>query len=159
MIEIEVNKENLKKFIKNIRKEDRTELEFSFKNKWKEKFIEICLNEKNIWFLADKYNIPCAIGGIQYENTDINSVKRGRIWLICANNFKNNRIYLLRYIKNKIEQMKLSSDILYNYIYKTNFRFLKWLKKIGFKTLNVNQDIKFFYFIKEDNFDTRYITG
>lgn len=154
MIEIEVSKENLEKFTQDLRKEDKEELEQTFKESWKRNFIDICLKEENIWFLADEKNNPCAIGGIQLENKEKNKPKKGRIWLICANNVRKNHIYLFRYIINKIKSFKEKCDILYNSIYKTNFGILKWLKKYGFKVIDINDKIKFFYFTKEENFDT-----
>lgn len=153
MIEIDVNKENLEKFAKDLKKEDKEELEYVFKDNWEKCFIDICLNEENIWFLADKKNNPCAIGGIQFEK-EKNMLQKGRIWLLCANNVQKNRIFLFRYIKNKIKLFKEKYGILYNRIYKSNFGILKWLKKYGFKIIDINDKTKFFYYIKEENFDT-----
>ncbi len=157
MIETEVNRENLEKFILNICPNDKEELKYTFKDKYKEIFIDICLKEKNIWFLADKNRNPCAIGGIQYSN--INNLLFGKIWFLSAGNFNENAIATLKYIKNKINYFKGTADVLYNHIYKTNFHFLKWLKKAGFKTVNINDYIKLFYYSKEEHFDIRYTTG
>ncbi len=157
MIEIEVNRTNLEKFIENISQSDKEELEYTFKDKYGEKFIEICLKEKNIWFLADKNSTPLAIGGIQYFGKD--NLIFGKIWLLSTKNFNKNAIAVLKYVKNKIAFFKTTADVLFNHIYKTNFRFLKLLKKAGFKTKDVNACTKLFYYSKEENFDTRHTTG
>ena len=67
---------------------------------------------------------------------------------------------VLGYVKNKLECFKDDYDFLFNFIYKSNFEFLKWLKKADFEIVDNNENLKLFYFSKGDiNFDLRYITG
>ncbi len=158
MIELDVNTKNLLAFWADIRKEDLAELCFSFKEDVKEKFIEVCKGNKETYFLANDYGIPLAIGGV--KKICFKDIKIGQVWFLCSNEFKKNKILVLRYVKNKLECFKDDYDFLFNFIYKSNFEFLKWLKKADFEIVDNNENLKLFYFSKGDiNFDLRYITG
>ncbi len=64
MIEIELNKKNLKKFISNIRDSDKEELKYFLGSNYKKKFYEMVLSIKEgIYFLSYKSS-PACIGGI-----------------------------------------------------------------------------------------------
>lgn len=158
MIEIEVNKDNLEKFINNLRLEDKEELIDALGKNYKAKFIEKTLNIKGIYFLADKNKTPVAIGGVlETLNPD---KKIGIVWLLVTKDVDKHKKFLYKYVKNKIVLFQKEFDILFNYIYKTNFNALKWLKKCDFIEKNTSRDdYKLFYFDKgENNFDIRNIT-
>lgn len=147
---IEINEENLLEFVNNIRLEDEKELEYVFKDDYKKQFINIALslkNDKNSYFLADDNNIPIAIGGVCF----VQSYKRkvGQVWLLCSKEAYKYRFFLYKYVFNKIALFKKQFDVLFNYIYKSNFEALRWLKKAGFKTIELeNKDFKMFVFDK-----------
>ena len=144
MIEIEINKKNLKKFISNIRDSDKEELKYFLGSNYKKKFYEMVLSIKEgIYFLS--YNSsPACIGGIYKDETG------AQIWLICAK--KYDKKFLYKYIQNKIRLFINQNDYIYNYIYKSNFSFLKVLLKMGFKVKNLdNPDIKLFYYERSKN--------
>lgn len=160
MIEIEVNRKNLSEFLKNIRKEDEVELKSVLGEDYKNKFIEITLNKDyETYFLADKNANPVAIGGVapffEFDR------KSGQVWLLCANDVKKHKIFLFKYIKNKVENFKKKFNILFNFIYKTNFDALLWLSLLGFEFVDLkNNDFKFFYYKKEgEDFDIRRFAG
>ena len=139
MNEIELNNTNLKKFVENLRKQDKEELKYFLGNNYKNKFITFILNNKtDTYFLS--YNLqPACIGGAFKDKCG------AQVWLLCTDNY--DRKFLLKYLINKINLFKDKYGYLYNYIYKSNFKFLKFLKKQGFKVINTNNpNVKMFYF-------------
>ncbi len=159
MKEIEINEKNLSLFVDNLRLEDKKELYYFYRKNYKKKFIQIALCTKNTYFLADKNNNPAAIGGVVTLRRG--REKLGQVWLLCAKNAYQNKIFLYKYIKNKIEIFKKNYDVLFNSIYKSNFEALTWLRRCGFEVLNLaDKNFKVFYYNKGDNnIDLRYITG
>lgn len=158
MIEIEKNKKNLEEFLKNIRKEDKEELEIFYGKNYKKDFIDVCMNKKyETYFLADKNLNPVAIGGVVQHKSNL---KLGQIWLLTTDKVRENKFFLFKYVKNKIKKFKTKFDVLFNYIYKSNFKILLWLNLFDFESVELkNKDFKFFYYKKEGvNFDTRYFT-
>lgn len=153
MIEIEINKENLKKFIDDISPEDKEELKYFYKKDFKKKFIKIALENKNncSYFLADNNKTPVAVGGVCKINNE--KQKTGQIWLLVTNKAKKHRFFLYKYIKRKIVLFKTQYDFLFNYIFKSNFKALIWLKKCGFKARESSDiNYKLFYFDKGEKF-------
>ena len=159
MKQIEINRYNLITLINNLKKEDLGELQHNFKKGYKEKFINITLNSSGTCFIADDNDFPLAIGGVDKKR--INNLDIGQVWLISSNKFKRTNFKLIKFIVSKIEEYKKENDILFNFIYKSNFAALSWLTKCGFKVFDTtNKDYKLFYFTKGGiNFDLRYITG
>lgn len=158
MIEKRINKKYLKLFLKNLRYQDKKELENSNINNFLE-FYKICKSPlSEIYFLVNENNFPLALGGV-YDVSKYD-LKIGQIWLLSTSEIYRNKLIFLKYIKNKIEFFKSKYDILFNYIYESNFNFLKLLKANDFKVLHTNKfDYKLFYFCKGDiNFDLRYFT-
>ncbi len=154
MKEITVDKYNLEALLNDLRIEDKQELIASVGNDYKKIFTETILkNKNNCCFLSDDNNNPLAIGGIVKLNSNYSSP-----WLISSNKFKYHKKDILKYVYKKINEYKKENNILFNYIYKSNFKALKWLKKFGFKTMNTNNDYKIFYFSKEKKIDIRYFT-
>lgn len=152
MIEIELNEKNLLLFLKNIRQEDKKELEYFFKENLEQNFIKICLKNPETYFVADKNLQPIAIGGVKEIKN--NNHTFGQVWLLCTNEYKKNKISLYKYIKSKIDNFKTRFDFLFNYIYKTNFDALLWLKKCGFVSCDCSEQFKLFYYTKGvHNFD------
>ncbi len=157
MMEIDVNKENLSIFFDNLRKEDLEELSVFLKNNIKQKFIEICMKNNNVYFIADDLKFPLAIGGV--KKFCAYNLVFGQVWLLCSSAVLKNKLSVIRYVKNKIIQFKSEYDVLFNYIYKSNFTFLNLLRHMGFLDLPVNDDFRMFYFKKGDtDFDLRYFT-
>lgn len=150
---IEINEKNLLNFIDNIRLEDEKELEYVFKDNYKKRFIDIALelrNDKNSYFLADDNNIPVAIGGASLIYHD--EKKTAQVWLLSTKQAYKHRFFLYKYVRDKIALFQQQFDILFNYIYKSNFEALKWLTKAGFKVVELeDKDFKFFYFNKGEN--------
>ena len=156
MIEIEINEKNLKKFLQNIRIEDKEELMFYFGENFRKKFIKIAKTTKNTYFVADKNKNPVAIGGFEEFKKNKNIFQA---WLLCTNKLKNNKKELFKYIKTKLKFYRENSFVLFNYIYKSNFKSLAFIENLGFEILDLkNDDFKAFYYTKGKSFDIRYIT-
>ena len=145
MKEAKLTKEFLDLFIKNLRFEDKQELNELYKDNSFEEFYEICLNEEfQTYFLTTNDDKPLALGGAFRIDE-----KSARIWLLVTNEFKNNKISLFKYVKNKIDFFKNEYEILYNYIFESNFDSLVWLKSLGFKVLDLKiPNYKMFYYKK-----------
>jgi len=145
MIKLDITKENLEKFMENIRDEDKKELIYFYRENYKEIFIKnVLLNKETTCFVADKNNNPVAIGGVVCF--DHANKKLGQIWLMSTKVQKANRVSLFKIIAKKLAKYQNEYDILFNFIYKTNFRADKWLKKFNFTFKNTtNSDFKLFY--------------
>ena len=147
-------------FLKNLRKEDLEELKYHFKEEFEEKFIDLCLqNEKYSYLLVDDNNLPVALGGV--VKIDCSGLKIGQIWLLSTKNFYKYKKSVLSCVLDKISKFKQEYDFLYNYIYFTNFNSDAWLKKVGFKFVELkNEKFKLFYFTnkKGEKIDIRRFT-
>lgn len=158
MIEVKPTKKLLFEFVNDLREPDLLEFKQVYKDNSLEEFYNVCLdnNHYTYFLLTDDFK-PLALGGAYC--TDYNK-SIARVWLLSSNQIKNNRINLYKYIKEKIIFFKNEYKLLYNFIFKTNFGSLNWLKTYGFNVLDINnKDYKLFYFSKgENNFDIRYFT-
>ena len=141
MREIEINKNNLNLFLENIRDKDKEELIYFFGKNYKKYFINFLLkNNKETYFLSYK-SIPCAIGGAYKDK------KGAQVWLLCAKEY--DKKFLYKYIKEKFNKIKQKYNILYNFIYKSNFSSLNLLLKLGFQIIETNKpELKLFYLKK-----------
>lgn len=157
MIELEINEKNLVCFYKSLRKKDKIEVDNCVKSE--SEFLKLCLDNSPFYFLGDDSYNPIAMGGrkiIPYDN-----IKAAQVWLLGTTFLYENRFYIYKYVLNKIENYKKEYDFLFNYIYKSNFSSINWLKKAGFSFVNLKTpDYKLFYFIKGDNkIDIRNFTS
>lgn len=141
----------------NLREEDFEELIALWGNNWKENVLN---NISKIDFITlmgknDEGNfVPIAFGGIVPLFNDNPQIACA--WLLCSRYIKFNKKYLLHNIKEQLKSAKNRYQILYNFIYKSNFESKKWLKKFGFnfdnpnpKGLKVPKNFEFFYMINK----------
>jgi hypothetical protein len=157
MIEIEPDVKFLEEFLLALRPEDKEEINAVSSCDFKNEFFKICLErDKYTYILKSDNKKPLAIGGA--KQTKIKKV--ARVWLLTTNEFNFSKKKLYKYVIEKIELFKQDFDVLYNFIYKTNFKSLKWLKKCAFREREIGiQDYKLFYYMKGDLcFDLRYFT-
>jgi len=159
MIEVNINEKYLDKFISDLRFEDKLELMTCY-NDSLEEFYSVCLDKtKQTYFVVDENYMPLALGGA-YEIFG-KKEKCARLWLLATNKISKNKITLYKYVKKKIDYFKKEYDVLFNFIYKSNFESLKLLKANGFNVYDLeNFDYKLFYFCKgELDFDIRHFTS
>lgn len=158
MIEVEVTNKYLREFLSNIRQEDKLEIDFSKHECFEKELFDVCFDKTyDTYFLSTNDGKPLVLGGAYL----VNNSKTARVWLLATDYLESEKKSVYGYVKNKIELFKDKYDILYNFIYKTNFNSLKWLKKCGFKVFDLkDSNFKLFYFCKEDiKFDIRYFTS
>lgn len=139
--------------LNNLRNEDELELKALWGNKWIEKTIK-SLKDKDVLILYgfnDEGNfVPVSMGGFVQmfgQNSLIACV-----WLLSTNYiYKNKKMFVTELLK-QLEQASYKYEIIYNYIYKSNYKAKKWLKKLGFnfnnpkpEGLNLEEGFEFFY--------------
>lgn len=156
MIELEINEKNLSDFLTNIRKSDEEELIYHYGKNYRETFIKTVNETKNTYFVGNNNKEALAIGGFQeFKNKNC-----FQVWLLCTDKITKNKKELLKYIKQKVELYKNNSFVMFNLIYKSNFKSLNMLKKLGFEIRDIcDKNFKLFYYTKGNDFDTRYITN
>ena len=154
MIEAKPTKNLLRKFLFDLRIEDKKELrEANYKNVLDE-FYHIYFDKKHktYFLLTDKFE-PLAIGGAYVVENKV-----AKVWLLVTNKIKKYKVTVFKYIKLKLDEFKKEFDVLYNFIFESNFASLEWLKNFGFKYVDLETaKYKLFYYIKGDKcFDIRY---
>lgn len=137
----------------NLREEDSEELKILWKDNWKEKVLKSFegTEVKFAYGLDDfKDEVPIAMGGF-YELSD-GSSKIACVWLLTTKFVRKNKFALMKRLKQEIKCAQKKYDIMYNFIYKSNFEAKSWLKKLGFRfdnprpeKLNVRKNFEFFY--------------
>lgn len=158
MIKTTLNEKLLDDLVCNLRKEDKCELIQLFPTSLDE-FYKTCFEkEHKIYCVTTDKSEPLAIGGA-YQVLG-RKHKTAQVWLLSSNKLKENKIALYKYVVELINEFKKEYDTLFNFIYKSNFSSLKWLKRLGFKIVDLkNQDYKLFYYHKGGDLDLRYFTG
>ena len=98
--ETKITKKLLKIFIKDIRLQDKVELELCYRDSLEE-FYQICLDGRyETYFLIDDKNRPLALGGaFDLRNKE---QKVAKLWLLATNQIVNHKLAVYRYIKSKI---------------------------------------------------------
>lgn len=158
MKEAKLNKEHLDKFLSDLRTEDKLEVEVMNCADFSDELFKASKDKNGFfYFLLTNDNKPLALGGAK----QLKNPKIAKVWMLCTNELNSNKIEFYKYVQNKIEFLKIKFDVLYNFIYKSNFSSLNWLKKCGFSELSLKcMDYKLFYFIKGGvEFDLRYFTS
>ncbi len=143
--------------LSNLRDEDRVELENLFGNEWYQKTLSTLKNEKFLILYGQGNGngyVPVAMGGFYDLNSDNCSV--ACVWLLSSRFVSRNKTALMRVLRNQIYLNAPKYDVLYNFIYKSNYKAKLWLKKLGFnfdnpnpKEIKLKKDFEFFYRIKE----------
>ena len=110
----------------------------------------MCLREKSAIMLSIDNKI-IAIGGVSACSK---KEKIGRLWLLVSKYATGHKIELFKYLNKKINDFKKEYKMLFNEIYKSNFKIIPFLEKNGFKIKNSkNKEYKIFYFSKGGSFD------
>jgi len=125
----------------NIRDEDREELENLYGCKWREKTLESLKKQKfQILYglCGEKGRCPIAMGGIY--DVKCQAGKIGCVWLLSSRFIGRNKTALMRVLRNQLYADMPDYDILYNFIYKSNYEAKSWLKKLGFRFGNPNPE-------------------
>ncbi len=148
MIEMKITKENILKILDNLNQNDKEEMKLFYQNYSKKDFIDICFSKKSeIYIVGLDDMTPVALGGIYRTQ---NSDSKAQLWLLSTDGVKNIKNEFFKYLKSKIIYFQSKFQILYNVIYKSNFKILKFLKKFDFKVFELeDSNFKLFYFNKK----------
>lgn len=153
MLKTDKNIEDVKFILNNLRKEDKQELEILWGNDWYNKALD---NIKKTSFLVligkDNYkkDVPIAMGG--FEELFEKNEKIACVWLLSTDLIKNNKKLFFKTLANQLLMASRKYQIMYNYIYKSNFGAKEWLEKFGFRFNNphpenivIPEQFEFFY--------------
>lgn len=131
--------------LNNLREEDKIELCLYSGKNWKNKTVQR-LKKSKVIILKDSEGIPFAMGGIEGKN-DIACV-----WLLTTKKVVENKIQLIKTIKEQLYLNSQKYSIYFNYICKSNNLAKNWLLKLGFNfdnpkphNLYVKEGFEFFY--------------
>lgn len=157
MIKIDKNVNDVNFILDNLRKEDLEELIALWGNNWKEKVLKNTLNFDFFTLFGKNKEgklVPIAFGGFAQVLND--NPKIVCAWLLCSEYIEFNKKYLLKNIKEQLIIAKTKYQIMYNFIYKSNFESKRWLKRFGFnfdnpkpKGMQVPNNFEFFYINNE----------
>ncbi len=127
--------------LNNLRDEDEAELKALWGDNWYKETLKSLKNKDILilWgFNLQHILIPIAMGGVE-EMFEKNS-KIACVWLLSSKFVNGNKHILTKYLKKTIEIASEKFEVLYNYIYHTNYEAKLWLKKLGFSFNNPNPE-------------------
>lgn len=133
MYRAEVNIEDCRYVLDNLREEDKAEVLATRGENWKEDILNDLQNSNYPFLLAKtkQNDIPVLICGAWAA--DMNNPSVGIVWLLATPEIKKHQISFLKEMKKEIKKYDEQFGILYNQIYKTNFLAKQWLKWAGFR--------------------------
>ena len=148
MLKTDKNINDLTYIINNLREEDSEEAKAAYGGDWAKILIE--KTAKTDFLILTKNSIPFAAGGFVINPYNH---KIACVWLLCTNEAKKHKLRLLKELKSQLKKTTSEFDILYNFIYKSNFKSKKWIEKLGFKfdnphPENISTDADFHFFYK-----------
>ena len=152
MLKVTKNKKYFEFILDNLRQQDLEEVQAIWKNNWKEEVLKSIRYQKTLVLFSKK--IPIAMGGfVSVKDKDI---KIAVVWLLCSSFVSKNKTLLYKTLQREILKAEKQYDLMFNYIFKSNFEAKKWLKKLGFNFnkpkpigLKVKDGFEFFYKVKE----------
>lgn len=158
MLKTDKNKEDYIFILDNLRDEDFSELKALWKSDWKTNTLKN-LEHTDVLVLYGndgKHNeVPVAMGG--FYDISAKNLRIACVWLLTTKFVKYNRKSLFLTLKSRIEQGEKDYDLMYNYIYKSNYKAKRWLSKFGFRFdnprpvyLKLEKDFEFFYKLKPE---------
>lgn len=152
MVKNTKNKKYFEFILENLRRQDLEEVQAIWQDKWKEEALKSLENSKTLVLFSKK--VPIAMGGfVPIRDKDI---KIAVVWLLCSYLVSGNKTLLYKTLKKEVLKAEKEYDLMFNYIFKSNFEAKNWLKKLGFKFdkpspkgLVVRENFEFFYKLKE----------
>ncbi len=141
----------------NLREEDRIELEVLYGKEWKNETL-ITLSDKKCYILYGKDSnnnlIPIAMGDFFEIFPSDDSI--ACVWLLTTKYIYANKHLFYKHFIDLFNKKCKKYNIMFNFIYKSNYQAKKWLQKLGFKFDNpypkgieVKEGFEFFYKITE----------
>ena len=145
--------------LNNLREEDKKELINIYSIDWYEKTVESFANREFLvlyGFDNKKNNVPIAIGGV--DTIFDKSHRIACVWLLSTIWVSNNKKLFFNTLKTQSLLAEKEFDVLFNFVYQSNYSSKKWIKKLGFNFDNpkpigfsIEDGFEFFYKLKERN--------
>lgn len=152
MVKVTKNKKYFEYILDNLRTQDLEEVQAIWKNNWKKEVLKSIQGRKALVLFSK--NIPIAMGGFVLLKDK--NIKMAIAWLLCSSFINSNKALLFKTLQKEIQKAEKEYDLIFNYIYKSNFEAKKWLKRLGFKFdkpkptgLKIKDGFQFFYKMKE----------
>ncbi len=153
MIKKVTQKKEILYILNNLRNEDEQELKALWGTDWIKKTIK-SMEGKEVLILYgfndEGKSVPISMGGFVPMFAQSNSV--ACVWMLSTNFIYKNKKLFVKELLEQLKQASLRYEIMYNYIYKSNRKSKKWLKKLGFnfnnpkpEGLNLEEGFEFFY--------------
>lgn len=152
MVKVTKNKKYFEFILDNLRQQDLEEVQAVWKDNWKEEVLKSIQGQKTLVLFSK--GIPIAMGG--FVSVKDKDVKMAVVWLLCSSFVVKNKTLLYKTLRCAVDRAKKDYDLMFNYIFKSNFEAKRWLKNLGFKFdkpklkgLTVKENFEFFYSVKE----------
>ncbi len=143
------NNKHIKYILKNLRAEDRRELEAKYGKKYL-KFAYKNISNVDVTILY-KDKTPVLMYGVhpqEMPSRSLGGYKKeyaGVVWLLSTDEIYKNKIYFLREAKKTIIEWAVKFRMLCNAVHKENFTAISWLKWLGFEFKPYTENFMFFY--------------
>lgn len=152
MVKVTKNRKYFEFILDNLRQQDLEEVQAIWKDNWKEEVLKSIQGQKTIVLFSN--NLPIAMGG--FVSVKDKNIKIAVVWLLCSYLVSNNKTLLYKALHDEVLKAEKRYDLMFNYIFKSNFEAKKWLKRLGFKFdnpkpigLKIKDGFEFFYKVKE----------
>lgn len=152
MLKVTENKKYFEYIIAHLRQEDLLEVKALWRDNWQKELLKTLKNQKTLVLFSQ--GNPIAMGG--FVPVKCKGLKMAVVWLLCSSLVSKNKSLLYKTMINEIKNAEKKYDVMFNYIYKSNFEAKNWLKKLGFKFdkpklvgLNIKEGFEFFYKVKK----------
>ena len=152
MLKVTNNKKYFEYILNNLREQDLEEVQAIWKDNWQDEVLKSIKGKKTLVLFSNEN--PIAMGG--FVPVQDNEIKIAIVWLLCSKFVNNNKLLLYKVLQEEIQKAEKEYDLMFNYIYKSNFEAKKWLRGLGFKFdkpkplgLKVKDGFEFFYKVKE----------
>lgn len=153
MLKISTNQNEYRFILDNLREEDKQELYLLWGNNWYDSALQSLKDTEVLVFCGKNKTgeiVPVAMGG--FHPVLNKKCKIACVWLLSTRFVKYNKTSLMRVIKQQVLKASLNYEIMYNFIYSSNFLAKMWLKKLGFcfdnpkpKNIKLKSEFEFFY--------------
>ena len=143
--------------LNNLRDEDKIELYALFGSKWYQQTIDNLKNKSFLVFYGKDFennSVPIAIGGFHSINKGYPKI--ACVWLLTTIYIYKNKLSFFKMLKSQFKKNNKKYQIMYNFIYKSNYMAKSWLKKFGFKfdnpkpkNIQLPTNYEFFYKVND----------
>lgn len=143
------NLKHIKYILKNLRPDDRKELQVKYGEKFlKPAFKNIRQHDVTIVYRGKDPVLMYGVCPQQVPSRGLGSYGKeyiGIVWMLATENIGKDRIQFLKESRKTIQEWEKQYRTLCNIIYKGNSSAISWLKWLGFQFKEYNSDFDLFY--------------